>query len=185
MVGCLALAWRWDQRASAGTQKTFSAGLLSAPALPLRAACGRLSRSARLRLVHVVAPVAFGCLRFAPAVGGEPEVILCCAQAPQGGCAWKHCAAAPGGGLKADGGGAGVRAVGFSAGHGSGSLSGLAPKGTPVWPSSERRAMIRKRARLGKGSLAQVSPNSRESSWASERPTRNTARGWRQRRLKN
>ncbi len=25
MVGCLALAWRWDQRASAGTQKTFSA----------------------------------------------------------------------------------------------------------------------------------------------------------------
>ena len=25
MVGCLALAWRWDQRASFGTQKTFSA----------------------------------------------------------------------------------------------------------------------------------------------------------------
>jgi len=51
--------------------------LLSAPALPLRAALsGRLSRSARLRRVHVVAPVAFGCLRCAPAVGGEPELGL-------------------------------------------------------------------------------------------------------------
>ena len=31
MVGCLALAWRWDQRASLGTQKTFSAGIRPDP----------------------------------------------------------------------------------------------------------------------------------------------------------
>lgn len=81
------------------------AELMHAPAFTLRVAFGTLSRSARLRRVHVVAPVAFGCLRCAPAVGGEPEVILRCASAPQSGFALRDCAIAHGGGLEADGGG--------------------------------------------------------------------------------
>ena len=59
----------------------------------------RLSRSARLRRVHVAAPIAFGCLHCVPAVGREPGVAF---QAPRDGFAFGVRATAPCGGLEAE-----------------------------------------------------------------------------------